>query len=374
MHLPHYAAMAAWLLGWVLLFRIPRLPRRGAGAGAGAVTVVVPARNEARTLPLLLGDLDAARPDGARVVVVDDHSEDGTAEVAQRFDFVEVRPAPPLPEGWTGKAWACHVGTADAPDGALVFLDADVRLHGDALARAVATQRARGGLLSVWPHHVVRRPYEHLSAIFNVVSFMASGAASLWRPRRPHAAFGPLLATDVDAYRRVGGHEAVRGDVIDDFALARRYTETELPVHVFGGGRDVSFRMYPDGLRSLVDGWTKNFARGALAAGPLRVLAIAFWITCAIGCLTWADGIPKPLSNVLAGLFAVQMTAFFKQVGRFSVLDGLLYPLHLLFFLVVFLRSLFRTYVLREVSWRGRRVATAAPSFRNRPPSPGARP
>ncbi len=94
---PHIAALAAWLAGWGLLSRVPRLPRLAPAVADDPVTVVIPARNEATSLPALLGDLEAARPAGARVVVVDDHSDDGTAEVAAGFSFVRVERAPPSP-------------------------------------------------------------------------------------------------------------------------------------------------------------------------------------------------------------------------------------------------------------------------------------
>ena len=323
------------------------------------MTIVIPARNEAKALPLLLGDLERQVKEGMRVVVVDDHSDDGTTKVAASFPFVEVVEAPPLEAGWLGKAWACHAGARDVREGVLVFLDADVRFHEDALDRVLETQEERRGLLSVWPYHVVEKAYEHLSAIFNVVAFMASGAGSVGSCSRSRVAFGPVLVTDVESYRRAGGHAAARSDVIDDFALARAYVDAGLPVSIYGGGKDVSFRMYPEGMASLIEGWTKNFASGALAIARLRLILIPFWLICSLGALTWAGGIPAPLSNVLAAAFVFQMIVFFKQVGRFSVLDGLLYPVHVVFFFGVFLRSFVRTFFLRRVSWRGRMIDLA---------------
>src|SRR5262245_27595295 len=72
-----------WLAGWWLLWRLPGLDAAVSGAGGHEVAVIVPARNEARTLPVLLADLAAQRPAPAEVVVVDDGSDDGTAAVAR---------------------------------------------------------------------------------------------------------------------------------------------------------------------------------------------------------------------------------------------------------------------------------------------------
>lgn len=370
MHAPQILALLAWLLAWALLVRVPHLPRRRREREAEAppVTIVIPARNEAASLPNLLADLERGRPAGSRVVVVDDDSEDETAAVARDHAFVEVLPAPPLEAGWTGKAWACHTGAAVAGTGRLVFLDADVRLHGDALERALDAQAAAGGLVSVWPRHEVRRPYEHLSALFNTVAFMASGAGSLVPSRKPRTAFGPCLVTSTEAYRSAGGHASVKSDVIDDFGLARAYREAGLPVRLYGGGADVSFRMYPQGLGSLVEGWTKNFGGGALRAPWPRVAAIALWLACSIGLLTWAHGIPGAAANVLYALYATQMLVFFRQVGSFGVVDALLYPLHVAFFILVFVRSLYRTFLRRNVAWRGREVELGTASAEERQP------
>ena len=100
MNIWHIFCLIAWGLGWVLLLRVPRLkpsPKAAPREDRG-ITIVIPARNEAERLPHLLGDLAASRPIDARVIVVDDHSEDDTAELAGQFGFVEVLRAPDLEE------------------------------------------------------------------------------------------------------------------------------------------------------------------------------------------------------------------------------------------------------------------------------------
>lgn len=358
--------MGGWILGWILLWRVPRLPRRASEGPMDPVTVVVPARNEAGRLPDLLGPLTEGLPDTAQVVVVDDHSTDGTGDVARRYRHVRVVTAPALPPGWTGKAWACHNGAQAAAPGDLVFLDADVQLRPEALARALAMRRERGGLVSVWPYHRAVHAYEHLSALFNVVTFMAVGTGSLLRPRNLREALGPMVVTTTADYARVGGHEAVRAEVVEDLRLGRRYAEAGLPVEVVGGGSDVAFRMYGEGLLGLVDGWVKSFGCGIFAVSLARVAGIIFWITCAYGAFLWMGGLRTWPAYALTAMFAVQMGVMFRQVGTFGWLDALLYPVHLVFFTAVFAIGIFRARVSRRVRWRGRsvRVADEAKSTR----------
>jgi 4,4'-diaponeurosporenoate glycosyltransferase len=321
------------------------------------LTIVVPARNEAQRLPALLRSLVEGLPDGTQVIVVDDHSTDGTAEIAQRHPHVCVVAAPDLPAGWTGKAWACHVGARFAPPGNLVFLDADVEVGSGAIARALAMRRARGGLVSVWPYHRVVHAYEHLSALFNVATVMALGAASLLRPRHARVAVGPMIVTTTDDYMAVGGHESVRSEIVEDLGLGRRYADANLKVTIIGGGADVSFRMYGDGLRSLVRGWVKSFGCGPPFIAPLRIFGIAFWIVCAYGAFMWAGGLRTVPGVALTALFAVQMGVLFRQVGNFGWLDALLYPVHLAFFTAVFALGIYQVRVRRSIHWRGRDVA-----------------
>jgi 4,4'-diaponeurosporenoate glycosyltransferase len=351
--------LGAWILGWVLLWRVPRVPRSGTQGRVGPVTVVVPARNEAARLPRLLEALTPGLGADTRIVVVDDHSEDGTARVAARFPGVHVLAAAELPSGWLGKPWACQQGAAVALPGELVFLDADVRLTADALAAAVAERRRAGGLLSIWPYQERERPYERLSALFHVVTLMALGTASLWPPRRMRGALGPVLLTTTEDYARVGGHAAVREAIVEDIAVGRRYADAGLPVRVLGGSPDITCRMYGEGLPGLLAGWTKSLGSGVTAVSGWRVAGMVAWLTCSVGALTWAGGLPKPAAIVLACLFVAQLTLMFRQVGRFGLLDALVYPLHVLVVVVVLVRGLFLARIRRRVAWRGRSYSPA---------------
>ena len=357
-----------WLLGWWAFGRprtVDRLPTPGAPADGRRVSVVVPARNEATSLPLLLADLATARPDGAEVVVVDDHSTDGTARLAAAFDFVTVVTATPLPPGWAGKPWACATGARTATGDVLVFLDADVRLDDGALDRVLAARDERGGLLSVQPWHTVERLYERFSALFNVIAMMGIGAGGRGRPT---GAFGPVMVTSRADYDAVGGHEAVHDQVVEDVALAGAYRDAGLPVQVLAGERSVRFRMYPDGPRSMLQGWTKNFVTGAGSTAPLRLGAIVVWVTslgASLGVLF--DGLsgdlPVGLFPAVYALFVGQLVWMFRRTGPFGLRTALVYPVLMAFFAVVFARSAWRTYVRRSVTWRGRAVpvGTARP-------------
>lgn len=360
-----------WLCGCWLLWRVaPVVGRRRPDEGPDLFeaerppcSVVIPARDEAGTLPTLLASLAAERRPEDEVIVVDDDSSDATVEVA-RAGGARVVVAPPLPAGWTGKNSACWTGAAAADNDVLVFLDADTELRPGGLDRLLGAHQRRGGLLSVQPYHAVRRAYEQLSAYFNVIAMMGIDAFTPLGDRRaPTGAFGPVLITGRADYDLVGGHASVADEILDDVALARRYTEAGLRVTNRGGRGVVRFRMYPDGLSHLLEGWTKNFAGGAAGTRKLTLLLIVAWVSLGIeaaldlGAAVVGDGALGPVTAVYTAV-AVQLAWMLRRLGSFHPLTAVLFPVSLTFFLFVFARSIVDVYVRRRVTWKGRQLAT----------------
>ena len=348
-----------WSCGWLLLWRprpLPVAPSRSKGPDRGpTIAVIVPARDEERSLPALLATVLPQLKPADRCIVVDDGSSDATADVARRAG-ADVLASTAPPEGWTGKAWACAVGAraaSAAGSDLVVFLDADVRFERlDVLERlAAAVETTPDGLVSIQPWHRTVRPVEQLSLFFNVTALMGSVSFTILGERvRPTLAFGPVLAARRTVYEAAGGHAhpAVRGAVAEDIALARRFPVVRLHT----GRPDVTFRMYPDGLRSLIQGWTKNIASGAASVRWWFAVMIVGWLWSLNG--GW----------ITSGWFylasAVQVIVLGRRAGRFGPWTALAYPVIVVFFLVVFLRSVALTALRRPVPWKGRSVATRA--------------
>ena len=238
----------------------------------------------------------------------------------------------------------------------MLFLDADTWLGPDALARLVAAHDAAGsdGLLSVQPYHVVERPYEHLSAVCNAVPVLASGIAAI-RPRRSApVAFGPCLLTGTSDLAAVGGFAAVSGEVVEDAALAHVFAAAGRRVRCLGGGDAVRFRMYPDGVRSLVEGWTKNLAGGAARVPWLPLLGAVIWVSAGWVIVVRPD--LSPAFGVAYAAFAAQLWWMLRRLGSFHPLTAVLFPVPLLVFTLLFLTSLGARALRRPVRWRGRSI------------------
>jgi 4,4'-diaponeurosporenoate glycosyltransferase len=359
------AASARWLLG-----DLRTVPRGGGRRSqAASVSVVVPARNEEATVDTLVTSLRRLTVHVADIVVVDDGSQDATASVARAAGAVVV-PAGAVPAGWTGKAWACHVGARAGSGDLLLFLDADTVLAPDALDGLLELFDRYGGLVSVQPYHGVERPYEQLSSYFNVVALLASGAFTR-QPRDRPMAFGPCLLTSRADYERVGGHACVRREILDDVQLAAAYQRAGLPVRCAVGGRSIRMRSYPGGVRQLADGWTKNIASGASAAAPGPAAAAVLWVSAhhavAVGAaLALSEAVTArvaPLTYAHPALwvcawvgFAWQLRSILRRIGSFRWWTWMLFPAPLLVFDLLFARSAALTVVRRSVRWRGREV------------------
>lgn len=337
------------------------------------VSVVVPARNEALSLPALLASLAPVRTSLHDLVVVDDGSTDGTADLAAAGSATVVRASEP-PAGWVGKSWACHLGVQETSGRLLVFLDADTALSPDALPSLLALHDRKGGLVSVQPHHRPVRAHEQLSAYFNAVSLMGTGLFAPRRPSRPMA-FGPCLVTTRADYVAAGGHEGVRCEILDDASLAAAYDRAGMPVSCVVGGAAVAMRMYPGGARQLVEGWTKNFASGATQADLRSSVLAALWVAAhcavaggvvsALAALATTGGAARSWLSLVVWLLAwaataVHLRGLLGRIGTFRWWAWVLFPVPLAFFALVFLRSLVLTHLLGRVTWRGRDVAVGA--------------
>ncbi len=349
------------LLGYgaaaLLFFRIPFLPRKES-AQAMRLSVIIPARNEEQTLPLLLDDLLHQQLAPHEIIVVNDESTDETAAIARSFGACVLSPGN-KPAGWVGKSWACQAGAEAATGDSFVFLDADVRLSPDGLGRIAAAHTAHG-VVSVQPYHATQRWFEQCALIFNLVQIGANGSA-LPRPVNL-GLFGPVFALSRTDYFAIGGHAGVKAAVVEDMALAESLRRANMPFCIFIGDAGVRFRMYPDGFVTLWQGFTKNLATGAAKTPIMLFLLVSLFIASITSAPlnlieTLLIGSPRVL--LYAVLYAVWIVALFfltRRIGKFRPLAVLLYPLPLLVFFAVFINSVTIRLLRRKVMWKGRAI------------------
>jgi len=329
------------------------------------VSVIVPARNEARRIGPLLNSLGQQSVSPREIIVLDDGSSDDTAFLARQCGAVVVQ-GQALPAGWNGKQWACWQAAQHADGEVLLFLDADTWLETDGLERLLWLYGERGGLLTIQPYHVTCEHYEQFSAFFNVVVIAGVGTFTPFGERiKAGGAFGPCVMCSKEEYLKVEGHAGVRSEVLEDIPLARSFQRAALPVRCHTGRGIISFRMYPGGLREVVEGWSRSTGYGALSVSPVFGVLITLWI---VGCFAASFTLvraatSRSLPALWVGLaayllYALEVRWILAGIGRFKWWTWLFFPLPLSFFGLVTAWSLFLMLVLGRVRWKDRTIVT----------------
>jgi chlorobactene glucosyltransferase len=339
---------------------------------APLVSVVIPARNERRNVERCLRSVLAARYPALEVLLVDDHSEDGTGDIARGVAATDPRlrvlESPPLPPGWFGKQWACAAGAREARGEILLFADADTEHAPDLIPRAVSAMRAlRADLLSVAGWQELGSFWERLlqPQVFALLMLRYGGTEGVNRARRPEdvIANGQCFLVRRAAYEEIGGHAAVRDTVAEDLMLAQTMRRAGRQVRLVLGTEQLSTRMYTS-LRELVEGWGKNIYAGGVYTAPFGAVGRALYplglvlapvvmlLPVAVLVLALAGAAPDALawSAVATTASVLWWALVYTQVDE-PVYYALLYPLGSAVLLYICVRAVLRG---RRVAWKGR--------------------
>ncbi len=234
------------------------------------VSIVLPARNEAVHIAACIRSIRASTWPDLELIVIDDHSSDGTGALAREAAGSDARVkivnAPDLPAGWFGKQWACQSGAVQATGSLLLFTDADTRHAPDLVGRMVRMRERRNAeLLSVAGHQEMGTIWERAvqPSVFTLILTRYGGAAAMERATNPRdvVANGQCFMLSRRVYDAIGGHEPVRGFVAEDVMMAQAIQTRGDRVSLALGIGQLSTRMY-DGLDSLMKGWGKNMYAG----------------------------------------------------------------------------------------------------------------
>lgn len=348
----------------LLVFRSPPAAR---GRGERLVSVLVPARNEEATIAGAVEAVRANRDARFEILVMDDHSDDATAEIVRSLgagdDRIGLHRAPALERGWCGKQHACHhLSLASAGD-LLLFVDADVELSADALGRIAQFLEDSGAdLVSGFPRQLTGTFLERL--LLPLIHFVLLGflpIATMRRSSKPSfaAGCGQLMAVRRQAYERAGGHGAIRGSRHDGIQLPRAFRRAGLRTDLFDATEVATCRMY-HGAGEVWRGLAKNATEGMAAPAaivPWTVLLLGGQVAPAAIALAALAGVVAPglLPWALAGagLGYANRALLAWRFGH-SWLGVALHPLSVLLLVAVQWYALWRETLGRPVAWKGR--------------------
>ncbi|MFW5947560.1 MAG: glycosyltransferase [Gemmatimonadota bacterium] len=328
--------------------------------GFPPVSVVVAARDEAPQIAAaVLSVLDQDYP-GLEVVAVDDRSTDGTGEILDRLADLHPRlrviHVDTLPDGWLGKTHALQQGADRAGGELLVFTDADVMMRPGAVRRAVAVMRREGvDHLAVAPR--IRAGTVPATVVVAVFLVVFSAFYRPWKARSPgrwHIGIGAFNLVRAAAYRRAGGHAAVRLRPDDDVRLGRALKRAGARQAAAVGTTLLEVEWYPT-LGAMARGLRKNafaaveYRLSLVAAGSVLPVLFIFWPVAALfltaGVVWWLN-----LGVVVLGLLTMGVTA---RGHGLPVWTAPTYPLGAVLLLGIVWAAAFRAVRRGVVEWRG---------------------
>lgn len=363
----------ASLLGYVLLCWRPRtlLPRTISPPSDAQLSVVIAARDEEQNLGPCLESL-LSQPGLAQIVVVDDHSTDGTRVVAKLFmerdPRVSCLAAPPLPAGWIGKSHALQFGAGLVRTPFLLFTDADVIFGPGILAEAL--------------HYATTNQLDHLGGHFFVdcrtvaeeicapVLTLSSALALFGTAELQGAGTGAFNLVRTEVYAKHGGHASIKTEIVDDVALARHLKAAGAESRFVAMGGNLQVRLFV--------GWTgfiKAASRSAVpflrwnSIGVMAATALCMWLALVPGLVLF--GMPMahqfsavhaqyPLARWLAPapfLLGIAALFFSRRFHNGRLVFQLCFPVALFLLAAsVFAAALAQTRG-RPVIWRGRAYA-----------------
>ena len=337
------------------------------------VSVVIPARNEARNIERCLRSVLSNDYPRFDVVVVDDQSSDGTGDIARSIAAKDARArvieTGSPPEGWFGKQWACQTGAGASAGDIILFADADTVQSSDLITRAVNTiQRRNADLFSILGRQELGSFWERViqPQVFGIMSVRYGGTESITGSRfvADKIANGQCLFVRRDTYEQLGGHALVKSHVADDLMMAQRFFARGKRVVAAEGLNQLSTRMYTS-LGELVRGWGKNVFAGGRDAVPLGwfgrllfpfLLLSAPMFSLAPALVLVASLVVSLPSDVVLWAVIAQVALFlwwgyvYWQIDE-SVLYALLSPLGALVIFYIFTRAALRG---QRVVWKDR--------------------
>ena len=353
------------------LWAFPRLRDSAASVGGAKASLLIPARNEAATIGSTVEGLLRQSYPNFELLILDDHSEDGTDrianEVAKGDTRLTILSGRAIPQGWLAKNWACQQLAVQTSGEILIFTDADVKWRPGALAALLDEfERSGADMLTVMPTQKTVSWAERLCVPLMALAIHAYlPVVAVHRSRYPllAAANGQCLAFTRAAYDRLGGHTAVRDNIVEDVGLARRVKVMGMQLRMAEADGLLSCRMYRD-WRSVRDGYAKNIlagfggAAGLIAGtifhwlvflGPWALLGLGFTGAALPGHPLWA------LLLVATGILVRSLSAL--RTGQ-RVGDALLLPVSVVLMTCIAVQSLWWQWRYGGPLWKGRRAVS----------------
>lgn len=327
------------------------------------VSVLIPARNEETNVGACIKGFLSQNYNNFKIYVLDDQSTDRTGAIIEKFGEqhpeVQAIHGKPLPAGWNGKNWACYQLSQHADGEILIFTDADNRPAPDAIANTVAyMQKLELGFFSAFPEKVTVTLGEKL--VVPVIDMFVYAGLPLWLTyfsRFPSlaAASGLWIAFTREAYQRVGGHQAVANQIVEDVELSRLAKKRGIKILTSAGTRGVSCRMYHS-FSEVWNGFSKNlFGLVGYKTIPFFILVFGLFTICVFPYIAvWFAPLRELASGAIVVNIVIRTVLVLKYRHPFFT-SIILHPFGVLLTLLIGINSFYQVRSGR-LQWKGRQI------------------
>ena len=330
------------------------------------ISVLIPARNEALNLPVLLKSILAQNLAQMEILILDDHSSDGTREIAESFAMehrkIRVLRGKPLAEGWTGKNFACHQLACEASGKYLLFLDADVKLHHGAIKNAVRRMKEkRLSLLSLIPSQQTFTFGEKITVpLMNYLLLTLLPLKLIESHPDPvfSAACGQFMLFRASSYQKHEWHKQARGKITEDLEIMKLIKQSGEKGEGLLSGNLVTCRMY-SGFQTAAQGFSKNF----IAPFNNNILLYLTFVTLvALGpLLIMTKGNAWQISSMVVLITGIRLVT--NKLSGQPLWQIILHPLQLLSLIYISIHSISQR-LTNSAQWKGRSIpVNSAPAY-----------
>lgn len=311
------------------------------------VSVLIPARNEEKNIAECINSILNQDYQNMEIIVVDDESEDNTAKIVNEISLenkkVKLIHGEKLPAGWLGKNWACHQLSQKSSSKFLLFIDADVRLHENAVTAAITKMKQKNlKALSVFPTQKIKTFGESLiTPIMNwiLLTFLPLKLVYSSSNKSFVAANGQFFLFETEFYKKIGGHESVKNEIVEDMAFARLIKSSGEKLMTALGGNLIRCRMYTN-FREGFNGFSKNFYRGFKLSQLFFLLFLIFIESIFLLPVLLSFFFPV---FILHAFLILSLQILILQTSRQNLFFALLHPIQMITLPLVGINSLLKT-------------------------------
>jgi chlorobactene glucosyltransferase len=333
------------------------------------VSILVPARNEEKNIARCINSLLKQDYKNIEILVLDDNSTDSTSYIVRNTASKDLRvrliSGEPMKKGWLGKCWACHQLSRHARGSYFIFTDADTLHYRDTVTKSLAAMTANNlDGISVYPDQIAVTFHERMTVPiinFAIISLMPMILIKYTKGPFFSTGIGQFFMFKKEAYESMGGHESIKGEILEDVHLSKQIKKSGFKYMIFDGSKNIHCRMYHN-FSEIINGFTKFVYsafgnNGFMEFIGLSVFSAIFlfpFLLLPPGYLFLGWSGPLLILNISQILIILAIKVILALRSKNRVLDVFFMPVSVIYMLIFAINSYRRFKSKKGFYWKGR--------------------